>query len=614
MSEPGHDTGRPERDPRTATDASLATDIDPPADTDPLAAHDGEATRAFLATVPLFAHLPPHTVRELAQAARWVHLPGGAYLFRQGDAADTLALVGSGRLLVLDEDDARIGGDGPDQVIGVLGRGAWVGELALLTGARRSASIRALRDCQLLEVPAAAFHRVLEREPELGTAVARALAEQLQQAQRIPAPPESPDTIAVVPLGDGLPVAALATRLRDALGRHGPVVVVSHPPDGSWAEHLDQLETTHPWVVLVAADPTADLEWTRFCVRSADRILVLVRGGRPPAWAADLLGESRADAVFVGTTLNGARMTPTVEALAPRAHHHLPEGAGFDRAADRIARRTSGRALGVVFSGGGARGLAHAGVIERLVAADAPIDRVGGCSAGAFAAALLALGRTPTEIIAVCREELVERHPFSDFGVPRDALIKGRRAVAMLTRVFGDVCIEELSIDFFAVSADLASGELVVHRRGLVRDAVAASMSIPGFAPPVHADGRLLVDGGLLDNLPVDVMRDLDEGPIVAVDVMRRFPLPETSMPGGGGWSGHRIREVVGPGIVSTLARSMVLGGWQRAELNRRAADLLITPAVDDIGMFEFDRIDDALAAGRSAADEALRAGLPGRP
>lgn len=581
---------------------------------EPGAPHDEADTEAFLATVPLFASLPTHVRRELAQASAWVHLAGGQYLFRQGDHADALALVGSGRLLVIDEGDGTLGGDGPDQVIGVLARGSWVGELALLTGARRSATIQALRDSQLLVVPEAAFRRVLEREPELGVAIARVLAEQLQAAPRIASPPELPDTIAVIPLGDGLPVFPLVARLHDTLGAGEPVAVIPHAPGPeprAWSTRLDELEAEHPWVVLVAPDPAGDLAWTRFCVRSADRVLVLVRGGRPPAWAVGLLDDGRADAVFVGTSLNGARMSATIEGLAPRAHHHLPEGSGLDRAADRIARRISGRALGVVFSGGGARGLAHAGVIERLVARDAPIDRVGGCSAGSFAAALLAMGRTPEQIVAVCREELVERHPFADFGVPRDALIKGRRAVAMLARVFGDTRIEELSIDFFAVSADLATGELVVHREGYVRDAVAASMSIPGFAPPVALDGRLLVDGGLLDNLPVDVMQQADDGPVIAVDVMRRFPLPETRIPEGGGWSGHRIRELVGPGIVSTLARSMVLGGWQRAEQNRRRADLVISPVVDDIGMFDFDRIDDAIEAGRLAADAALAAGLP---
>jgi predicted acylesterase/phospholipase RssA len=254
--------------------------------------------------------------------------------------------------------------------------------------------------------------------------------------------------------------------------------------------------------------------------------------------------------------------------------------------------------------------MAHVGVIERLVEAGVPLDRVGGCSAGSFAAGLLALQRSPAEMIEICREELAEHHPFTDFTVPREALIRGRKAMAMLTRVFGETRIEELPVSMFAVSADLATGTLVTHRQGLLRDAVAASMSIPGFAPPIHADGQLLVDGGLLDNLPVDVMAATGEGPVIAVDVMREFPLPDAM--GAGPARGRVFRDLVGPGIVSTIARSMVLGGWQRAEQNRRQADVLISPAVDEIGLFEFDRLDDAVAAGRRAADAALARGLPG--
>ncbi len=564
----------------------------------------GHDPAAFLGQVPLFAALPERTRHELVAAARWQHVGGGTFLFHQGDAADVLALVWSGRLQVIDEAN--------HDVIGVLGHGAWVGELSLLTGAPRSAGIRALRDSELLVLPAAAFDRVLQREPELAITLARVLARQLQRSQTAPVAPNEPDTICVLPFNRQLPAERFVWRLNRHLAGFGPVAVIGDDgavlqSDGPnlgptteprvWAQRLDQLEAEHPWVILLATDPATNADWATFCVRSSDRILALVRGGRPPSWTEGMLDPDRIDAVFVGSHLQSARVQPTLDALAPRALHLLPEGAGFDAATDRIARRASAHALGVVFSGGGARGLAHLGVIERLVEVGAPIDRVGGCSAGAFAAALYAQGRTPLEMLQICREELADHHPFTDFTVPRDALIKGKRAMAMLTRVFGDTRIEELPLSMFAVSADLTSGDLVVHRRGFVRDAVAASMSIPGFAPPIPLDGGLLVDGGLLDNLPVDVMRATAEGPIIGVDVMREFPTVEAS--------GRT------PGIVSTIARSVVLGGWQRAEQNRRDADLLITPDVDDIGLFEFDRIDDAVAAGRVATDIALAQGLP---
>jgi NTE family protein len=620
-----------------------------------------EDTERFIAQVPLFLGLPDHARKALAQASRWVHLAAGEYLFHQGDDADALALVWSGRLQVIDErrdhepdDDGAEGSSsdepgrpavvdaaagpappsgGRNRVISLLGRGAWVGELSLLTGARRSAAVCALRDSQLILVPAESFSRVLDREPELGLAVARVVATQLQQSQKAEAPAPGPDTVAVIPLGDGLPIVPFVERLRETLGQHGSVAVLAGPPkvdeavlaalatteedDGAadddaprhraWADHLDRVETEHPWVILVAPAPAIDPAWASFCVRSADRVLAMVRGGRPPSWSSDLLAgdHERVDAVFIGSTPSAQRMTPTLDQVRPRSHHHVPEGSGFDAAADRAARRSIGHSLGIVFSGGGARGLAHAGVIQRLVEAGAPLDRVGGCSAGAFAAALFAMRRSPAEIIDICREEFVERHPWNDFGVPREGLTKGKRVREMLLRVFGDTRIEELSLSMFAVSADLATGDLVVHRSGLVREAIAASMAIPGIAPPIQLDGRLLVDGGILDNFPVDVMVETGEGPVIGVDVMREFPMPDRSLVRGRG-----TREA-GPGIVSTLARSMVLGGWQRSEQNRRAADLLISPAVDTIGMFDFDRLDEAIEAGRRAADAALAEGLP---
>lgn len=641
-----------------------------------------EETERFIAQVPLFLGLPDHARKALAQASRWVHLPAGDYLFHQGDDADALALVWSGRLQVIDErrgpapdaepdrarerdhdedddgsapprspDPSAVAGDagpaqqpgsgGRDRVISLLGRGAWVGELSLLTGARRSAAVCALRDSQLILVPAAAFSRVLDREPELGLAVARVVATQLQQSHKAEAPAPAPDTVAVIPLGEGLPIVAFVERLQATLGERGSVAVLAGPPkiddavlaaltptgddldddgvaeDGvadddaprhrAWADHLDRVETEHPWVILVAPAPALDPAWASFCVRSADRVLAMVRGGRPPSWSIDLLAtdHERVDAVFIGSTPSAQRMTPTLDLLQPRSHHHVPEGSGFAAAADRTARRSIGHSLGIVFSGGGARGLAHAGVIQRLVEAGAPLDRVGGCSAGAFAAALFAMRRSPAEIVDICREEFVERHPWNDFGVPREGLTKGKRVREMLLRVFGDTRIEELSLSMFAVSADLATGDLVVHRSGLVREALAASMAIPGIAPPIQLDGRLLVDGGILDNFPVDVMVETGEGPVIGVDVMRQFPMPDRSLVRGRG-----TREA-GPGIVSTLARSMVLGGWQRSEQNRRAADLLISPAVDTIGMFDFDRLDEAIDAGWRAADLALAEGLP---
>ena len=186
-----------------------------------------------------------------------------------------------------------------------------------------------------------------------------------------------------------------------------------------------------------------------------------------------------------------------------------------------------------MLSGGGARGLAHIGVLDELLAAGVNLDRVGGCSMGALVGALFAAGLAPDEIEAKLRAELVERNPMNDYTIPLAALVAGRKAEAMLLRLFGDVQIEELEREFFCVSSDLVTSELVVHRRGNLYEAVGASFCLPGIGPPVAAGDRLLVDGGVLDNLPVATMAARGEGPVIAVDVSSRFEPPSRGRGGG---------------------------------------------------------------------------------
>jgi NTE family protein len=218
-----------------------------------------------------------------------------------------------------------------------------------------------------------------------------------------------------------------------------------------------------------------------------------------------------------------------------------------------------------------------------------------------------AQGRSPREMTAVLREELLRRRPFSDYTFPRRALLRGRRGKDGLRRMFGDLRIEQLALNYFCVSADLMSGEVVVHRRGSLPEAVFASMSLPGIAPPTPYGGRLLVDGGVLNNLPVDVMATLDEGPIIAVDVIRRrLPARETlaaaDEPGGGG----PVEPAPLLGIHEILLRSSVLGSWRVGERNRARAQLVISPDVRGTGLLEFNRIDRLVAIGRAAAEAAL--------
>jgi predicted acylesterase/phospholipase RssA len=186
--------------------------------------------------------------------------------------------------------------------------------------------------------------------------------------------------------------------------------------------------------------------------------------------------------------------------------------------------------------------------------------------------------------------------------MPRHGLIRGGRAEAMLKRTFGEARIEELDRAFMCGAADLRTGEQVMSRHGSLYEAVGVSMAIPVLVPPVVRDGRMLVDGSLVDNLPVGPMAELAEGPIIAVDI-------KTSFEGSGARPAaipvaQRAPRV--PAIGETLTRVLFMGASNTSDAARRHADLIVKPHGAGIGLFEWHQIDRAREEGRAAAREAL--------
>ena len=538
---------------------------------------------------PLFGLLPARLQDELVAAGHPVRVSAREWLFQAGDAGDCLYLVASGRLRVVAERD------GETAVLNTLGPGAVIGELAILTGATRSASVQALRDTELLEIDGERFEELLARDAELGAGLARALAERIQRGGTLE-PSEAPTRVVTMTAVPGVDAERLWLELGSAFSELGATVAHARPladwgETEAWGRALGELEQAHDYVLLRADLDKSD--WSSFCIRQADRVVVAAAGS-PPAGLATPAG---CDLVFLHV--------PSIEDVAAwtsaglRAHYVVTSEGALPDATRRLSRRLTGRSLGIVLSGGGARALAHIGVLQVLAEEKIVIDRFGGCSMGAFVGAMAALGWPPEAMVETCRQEFAHRTPFGDYTFPRHALMRARRLASRLRRIFGDAALEQLACPFFTVSADLLSSRMVVHRTGSVIEAVGSSMAIPGLAPPVLRRSELLVDGGVLNNLPIDVMIAGERGPVVAVDVMRRLESDDADA----------NPEALLPTILETLSRATVLGSVGRAEVNRELADLLITPDVQDISLRGFKHLERAVDAGRRAAEEALAAG-----
>jgi NTE family protein len=270
----------------------------------------------------------------------------------------------------------------------------------------------------------------------------------------------------------------------------------------------------------------------------------------------------------------------------------------------------------VVFSGGGARGFAHIGAIRALREAGLTIDAVGGTSIGALMAAGVALEWEDETFHQTFHRALVGSNPLSDYTLPLVSLVAGRKASRLLQREFGDGDIEDLPLPFYCVSADLAHGRAVVHERGQLWRALRSTIAIPGVLPPVCSGGQVLVDGGVIDNLPVAAMRRLNAGPVIGIDIAGQHALAtdldETDLPSIWQlllqrWRGAPRR----PGILRILLRAGMVNSASTAEQNAALSDLMLTPPVDSIDLLAWDRFDDAIEAGYAHVRDRLAAGVP---
>ncbi|HEX7180224.1 MAG TPA: patatin-like phospholipase family protein [Thermoanaerobaculia bacterium] len=588
--------------------------------------------RAFLASTHLFKGLDDAALDEVLAQLEWLLVPGGSCVCREGEEGDSLYLVVTGRLAILRELE-----NAEDLLLAEVGRGESFGEISILTGKPRSATVRALRDSVLARLPRERGEILLRRNPGFTLALTRTLVRWLEP----PRPAESTGCVAVALAGTaGAPLADFVVPLVQALSAIGPTLLLScegidrelgagtgscldgsagHSRMVSW---LYEQEARHAFL-LYQADPDPS-GWTRRCLRQADRILVAAPAGAEPdlgplGQELARLEQDDAKPREELVLLHGdpdARPQGTKKWLGLRRfarHHHVRLFHPGD--VQRLARFVAGREVGLVLGGGGARGFAHIGVIRALEEAGIPIDRVGGTSMGALIGALHAHGYDWQSIVELNRWGWVQGQPHKVYTLPLISLLSPVKAETMLERMYGDDQIEDLWLSFFCVSANITRAEVVVHREGLLRKWVGTSIRIPGVVPPVVQDGELLVDGGVLNNLPADVMRRLGEGPVIAVDVSAKFDVRadasyrETPSP----WQllAARLRfqkPKPFPNILRLIHRSALLASDVYAKSTKSEVDLYLDLPVDGFDMFGVEAIDELVDLGYRFTAEKLAA------
>jgi NTE family protein len=289
--------------------------------------------------------------------------------------------------------------------------------------------------------------------------------------------------------------------------------------------------------------------------------------------------------------------------------------------------------IGIALSGGAARGLAHIGVLQTLVAHGLKPDVVAGTSMGAVIGGCYAAGHL--DGFAAWAKSLTRRRVigYLDVSLAGSGLIRGGRLVRLIEATLGKVKIEELDARFAAIATEIDTGHEVWLTRGRLIEALRASYALPGIFAPVRVGGRWLVDGALVNPVPVSAARALDARLVIGVntnaDLFGRGAtihdhgfdegeeLSRLNERAAGGWR-QRIRpekllkrQLMGagrPGLPTVMieAYNVMQDRITRARLAGDPADIMISPRVGHIGMFEFHRAEEAIRMGAEAAERAM--------
>ncbi len=565
---------------------------------------------SLLSGLQLFRGLDAETLVAIVSEIEWFSLPGGACLFEAGEEPDALYIVISGCLGAF----ARTP-DGHTRLVGRVMAGETVGEMALISGKPRTASVLALRDTEIGRFSKRAFETLLLDHPQAMLSIAQLTIQRLENSQRQQRGKRSvPKTFTIVPYDGDVDVRTFAAQLVDSLNHGAKTELVWGVRGSAHTSHwFANIESTNDFVVY-AADPGVT-SWSRLCMRQADSVLLLAHADTEPGpWPiVRARHESRATlqrAELVLLHLNGfvaGAARRWLDQHRGLAHHHVRHAGDVAR----LARLLTGRGVGLTLSGGGARGLAHIGVVKALREAKVPIDAVGGTSLGAILGAGVAMEWTHEELVERFRRTFVDTNPLNDYTLPLMSLVSGRKVTRLLRQEVGERDIEDLPVPFFCVSSNLTTGRIAVHRSGPLWRWLRASVAIPGVLPPVFHQGEVHVDGGAMNNLPVDVMREVGRGPVIGVDVGadRAFTadFEDVDVPGlwkAMAWFRSKKKRL---NIFQILWRAGMVNSAAATMAHREQTDLLLQPPLETVDMLNWRAFERAIEVGYRYTAERLR-------
>lgn len=571
----------------------------------------------------MLGSIEPDLIDHLDQNGEWINASRGTHIIHQGAPAGDIYLAISGRLQIV------TGKGEKKRIVGDIPPGELIGEMSYFTGEPRSADVYALRDSVLLKLKKPVFDELIARHPALMNAIVCQLIQRLSRSAETDTMSRQLKTIAIIPANKETSVKDVTRQIVGILGEQSTARYFDKSlavklldskdaqldkPDKSTCANLgtllDDQEDKYTYVIYVT-DHSPN-EWSRICVARSDMVLI----------TADTSSDADSDLAKSILETGANSVTEPLRVLAlmckdssirpvktsswlyqTKSHHHFHIRNNNKDDMNRLVRFLTDRTVGLTLSGGGARGFAHIGVIRAFREACIPIDVIGGTSMGACIGAMAALEYDEPTMVHHCKETFIHPRPFSKYTLPFVSILRHGVFDKSASISFGEGDIEDCWIKYFCIASNLSKAEEISLSQGPLREAVLASMAMPGTVTPrIHSEG-LLVDGGMLNNLPADVMQQ-HAHIVVSVNTSNESQLQHEFKEFPSPWR-LSIQKLLRPqyrtnvpGIMDIMMRSALLASAQNEKRVRECSHLYLRPPVGDYKLMDMNKISEIVDAG----------------
>jgi NTE family protein len=564
----------------------------------------------------IFGELSTSQAEEIIQLIGVQNLHAGDYLFHQGSKEKVLYIVIQGLFRSIQENN------GTSRILGDIGISEPVGEFAFFSHEPRSASVIALRDSSVMKVDEVAYTLLSKHFPSFPIELTRYILARLKKNNIQTGAGGKPKNIALIKLDDEHDVEDYTSLIKAQFGEMGTSFCIydhsSYKKEEVAAlfDHMDDHDGLN-FLICDESDPA----WTQRAILYSDLIILGAEFKADPR-----IREIEKDYKLYSDDVLSKKVYLLLlheeDDPEPTNTRRWFEGRKFDlhihmrrfhvRDARRFCRILLHEAIGLVLGGGGAKGYAHAGALKAMMEESIEFDFVGGSSIGALVA--IAITRSDfnlQEINNICREGSEHKVTSNDYDIPIISLLTGNKMRKYLKHFLGDVYIEDLWVTTFCVSTNFSAASVAIHDYGLARKYMEASAAIPGVFPPVIIDKQLHVDGGVMDNLPIEAMGTRPVKHIVAISLnstntreITRADIPSGRKLALSKLSGNKRTHL--PGMTSLLINSLTLSSRQRQEVNKERASFYIELNMKGFGFLDWTRWEELIEKGYLLTKEQL--------